>query len=80
MGRLWDFRDADLSLLSTESITEMGQYSLHFPSGINNVKVAIVAATDLEYGLSRMFEMSSLAKTPISVFRAIEQAEKWLRE
>jgi hypothetical protein len=58
----------------------MAQYSLRFPPGINDVKVAFVNSTDLEYGLSRMFEMSSKAMTPIRVFRAMDQAEKWMVE
>ena len=80
MGRLWDFRDADLSYLDSENITAMAQYSLRFPPGINDVKVAFVTSTDLEYGLSRMFEMSSEAKPPIRVFRSMDHAEKWMVE
>ena len=42
MGRLWDFRDADLSCPDNETITAMAQYSLRFPSGINDVKVSFI--------------------------------------
>jgi hypothetical protein len=80
MGRLWDFRDADLSSLDNETIVEMAQYSKKFPRGINNVKVAFVVFGDLEFGLTRMFEMSSRAKTPIHVFRTMAEAEKWMME
>jgi len=80
MGRLWDFREADLSSLNSEAIKAMAQHSLKFPLGINDVKVAFVAITDLEYGLSRMFEITSNAKTPICVFRTMDQAEKWMME
>lgn len=80
MGRLWDFRDADLSSLDHETIIEMAQYSLKFPLGINDVKVAFVTKRDLEYGLSRIFEMSSMAMTQIRVFRAMDEAEKWMME
>lgn len=80
MGRLWDFRDADLSSLDSDTVIEMAQYSLRFPPGINDVKVAFVTSRDFEYGLARMFEMSSLSKTPISVFRAMNEAEKWMAE
>jgi hypothetical protein len=78
MGRLWDFRDADLSALTHETISEMAQYSLRFPPGVGDVKVAFLTGRDLEYGLSRMFELVSRAKTPIRVFRSIEEAEEWL--
>ena len=80
MGRLWDFRDANLSSLQSETVFEMAQYSTKFSPGINDVKVAFVTSRDFEYGLSRMFEMSSNSKTPISVFRAIDEAEKWMME
>ena len=39
MGRLWDFRDVELSSLDSETITEMAQYSLRFPQGINIEKI-----------------------------------------
>ena len=80
MGRLWDFRDADLSSLETETIVAMAQYSLKFSSGVNDVKVAFVTNRELEFGLSRMFEMSSKAKTPIEVFRSLAEAEQWMME
>jgi len=80
MGRLWDFRGADLSSLEFETINAMAQYSLRYPPGINDVKVAFVTIRDLEYGLSRMFESMSRAKTPIFVFRAMDEAEKWMME
>jgi hypothetical protein len=78
MGRLWDFTDVDLSSIDSETVKEMAQYSLSFPPGINDVKVAFVTSRPLEYGLSRMFKMSSLAKTPIDVFDTLAEAEKWL--
>ena len=78
MGRLWDFTDVDLASIDSETIKEMAQYSLSFPPGINDVKVAFVTSRPLEYGLSRMFKMSSLAKTPIDIFDSIAEAEKWM--
>lgn len=80
MGRLWDFRDADLSALNAGVISAMAQYSLQFPPGINDVKVAFVTSRDLEYGLGRMFEMMSKANTPIRVFRQMNEAERWMIE
>ena len=80
MARLWDFRDADLSSFDYEDVNEMSQYPLKFSSGINDVKVAFVTKRDLEFGLSRVFEMLSQAKTTISVFRSIDEAEKWLMD
>lgn len=78
MARLWDFREADLSSLSTATVQRLAQYSLGFPGGINDVKVAFVTGRDLEYGLARMFEMTCKGNTPIFVFRDLESAENWL--
>lgn len=80
MGRLWDYREADLSGFGTDAIRDMAQHSLRYPPGINDVRVAFVTGRDLEYGLSRMFEMSSRAKTPIKVFRSMTEAEAWMQE
>ena len=80
MGRLWDFTEADLSSIDSYTIRKMAQYSLSFPAGINDVKVAFATAKTLEFGLSRMFQASSEAKTPIRVFKTINQAEKWMME
>ena len=80
MGRLWDFTEADLSSIDSYTIREMAQYSLSFPAGINDVKVAFATAKTLEFGLSRMFQSASEARTPIRVFKTIKQAEEWMVE
>jgi hypothetical protein len=81
MGRLWDFRDADLSSMDTATIAEMARYSLRFPPGIKDVKVAFVARRELEFGLSRMFEAySTETETSISVFYTMKDAEAWMSE
>ena len=80
MGRLWDFRDADLSSLKSDTVIEMAQYSMRFPPGINDVKVAFVTSRDFEYGLARMFEISSKGQTLIHVFRNMDEAEHWMME
>ena len=77
---MWDFREADLAAINSKTVRVMAQYSTRFPPGINDVKVAFVTGRELEYGLSRMFEMSSKAGTPICTFYTIEEAEQWLME
>jgi hypothetical protein len=79
IGRLWDFTNADLSSLKSDAIRRMAQYSIGFPPGINDVKVAFVAGRPLEFGLSRMFEaFSTEANTKIAVFRSVDAAEEWI--
>ena len=79
MGRLWDFREVDLSSINSETIRKMAKYSLSFPPGINDVKVAFVTARSLEYGLTRMFEMFSTdAKSKVRAFKTMDEAEEWM--
>ena len=79
MGRLWDFTEADLSLLNSNTIQAMAHYSLKFPKGINDVKVAFAVTRDLEYGLTKIFEaFSAKAKTNIEIFRSLEEAQEWV--
>jgi hypothetical protein len=79
MGRLWDFREADLSGLSPSTIESMAKHSTKFPAGINDVKVAFVVGRELEFGLVKMFEAFSLdAMTKISTFYSMEGAEAWM--
>jgi len=78
MGRLWDFSQADLSNLKVEDVIELGQHTKNFPTGINDVKVAFMAPGNIEFGLSRMFEMTSTASTKVHVFRTMDAAEKWM--
>ena len=79
MGRLWDFREANLAALDSTTIAEMAKYSTKFPPGVCDVRVAFVAGRQLEYGMSRMFAaFSESASTSISVFYSMEEAEAWL--
>lgn len=81
MGRLWDFRDTDLSGLNAATIVALTKHSAGYPPGINDVKVAFVVSRELEYGLARMFEgYSQGAATPISVFYDLAEAEAWFQE
>jgi hypothetical protein len=82
MGRLWDFTEIDLSFLKTDVIPRMARYSLKFPEGIRDVKVAFIVSKTLEYGLARMFQTYSemYAKSQVRIFDTIAKAEKWMTE
>ena len=80
MARLWDLRHADLSQLDSLTLTEMAQYSLKFPPGINDVKVAFVATGDLEYSRACLVMSASSGKPPMNVFRTVDEGERWLME
>ena len=82
MGRLWDFTEIDLSSLESNVIPSMAQYSLNFPTGIRDVKVAFVVRVSLEYGFTHMFQTYSdmYAKSQVMVFDTVEKAEEWMME
>jgi hypothetical protein len=77
---LWDLSQANASRISTDEIRRLAQRnkSRVKKTGIG-YKVAFVAPRDIEYGLSRMYEMFS-DETPVEnrVFRTIEEARLWL--
>ena len=79
MGRLWDFVDADLSLLDAEMVESIARYSTQYPDGIDNVKVAFVTNKPADYQIARMFETFSInANTEIAIFQSLEDAERWI--
>jgi hypothetical protein len=82
MHRLWDLTGADFSALDFEAIALMTKDITSLPRVDPNVRVAIVAARDVDFGLARMFETLREGETPavIRVFRTREDAEVWLAE
>lgn len=79
MGRLWDLRIADLTSLSPASIERFSIYPSKFPTGINDVKVALVAVGHIELGIAQIFEIyASDSKTEVHVFEDFAKAEAWL--
>jgi hypothetical protein len=69
-GATTDLTAADIRLLvkSRETIADVQEAG----------PVAIVAPTDLFFGLFRIFDMMTEAIRPISVFRSLAEAEEWL--
>lgn len=81
MHRLWDFRDADLSALDSDTVGQMAKYPKSFPSGISNVKVAFVASRGVEFGQSRIFQARSGERSDsVCVFYSMDEAKAWLTE
>lgn len=83
---LWDYRLADLSGLTREDHEALVRVGLGYRDRHEERiggKTAIIAATDLEYGINRASEvMSYLESYPFEVrtFRSAAQAEAWLAE
>jgi hypothetical protein len=80
---LWDLTQAVLTDLSAEdirSISHVPRKSLELREG---GKTAIIAPSDLAFGLGRMYQSSSPPEDlpfEIQVFRETEAAQQWLAE
>jgi len=73
--QLWDCRGVDQVEVSNAVLRDLAG-SRSFAPG---TKRAVVAATDLHYGLARMFQiMHGDAPEDFQVFRSLEDATAWL--
>jgi hypothetical protein len=74
---VWDFRKASFDMSSSE-VKKVAQFIIHHQPASPPEKMAFVAHGDLEYGMSRMFEVyRQNLKTDFRVFRDIEEALNW---
>ena len=80
MNVFWDLQKADLSRISTEEVSAFMKYvSSQWGAG-GTSKAALVVSRDLEYGMSRMYEMmmGGATSSKIAVFRDIDKAKEWI--
>ena len=80
---LWDVSQAVLTDLSAEDVHQISQVPRKFLKLRKGGKTAIVATSDLAFGLSRMYQASSqLEELPfeVQVFRDSETAHEWLKK
>ena len=79
MSILWDASGADMSRLDRN---EMEKFIGQLASGkyyAEISKTAVVAGSDLQFGLMRMFEMTEDSEIrPLWIFRTYTEALKWL--
>ena len=74
-AQLVDLRDVTVFTLDTGTIREKAAKSLFKPG----VPRAIVAPSDIAFGLARMFSMyAASASQTVAVVRTIDEAERWL--
>ena len=80
---LWDVSLAVLVDLSAEDVRQIAHVPRQSLELRQDGKTAIVAPSDLAYGLSRMYQTSSQPEAlpfEVQVFRDSEAAHKWLAE
>src|SRR5262245_1920909 len=77
MRILWDLREAHFNLLTNE-VRDLADFvKRHSPFG--DLRTAFVVASDLEFGLIRMFEIyRGTESAKVAVFRDKDAALEWL--
>jgi hypothetical protein len=76
---VWDFRSAQLEF-PTPAIREFAKFILENQPSAPPLRIAIVTARDLDFGLARMFEVfRKEPPTEVHVFRDFGDAVAWAR-
>jgi len=77
---LVDFRDTAQYDLSSPDVEELAALHGSLGDRIGNGKLAVVASSDIVYGVSRMWKTVTEGHTfmTTSIFRTIKEAEEWL--
>ena len=81
MNVLWDLRNADLASFSSDDIHKIRDVVGYNWGTGGTSRAALVVSRDIDFGLSRMYEMSleSITTSKLQVFRDIDEALTWLR-
>ena len=80
---LWDLIDTTKANLDSEKVESIAALRSNYAGTREPGKTAIVAKSDLLFGLSRMLEVNSELQNvsyPIMVFRNLDDAYQWLNE
>lgn len=84
LNGLWDVRRAKLTDLKSSDLESIAAFISRYAHRFeerNTGKTAIVASSDLQFGLSRIlgtfYEIEGIP-TPLKIFRNIDEAMKWL--
>ncbi len=78
---LWDFTSGTVANISSQEMEEIAKKGGEISAKIEGGKAAILAPKDLDYGITRIFQVfSELRKFPleIEIFRDMDAAKKWL--
>jgi len=82
MNAIWDLSAADFSQVSTDQVRTLAEMVYHFWGQAGQSKSALVVTRDLDYGLSRMYEMlvAKSDKSQVRVFKKMDDAERWVKQ
>lgn len=78
---LWDLTEADVSDIHSSQIESLADLVKSIAHSRSGGKTALVAASDLSFGLSRVYQ--ALAEitdqaSELQVFRSVEEARAWI--
>ncbi len=79
MNSIWDLRDADASKFDSQAVIKIARYFETQTKTRTKYKAAVIVSRDLEYGLSRKYQVAA-ADLPakIGIFINLEEAKKWV--
>lgn len=82
MDSLWDLRGASINKLNQAELLKMMEYiAAHRARRGRDYKVAIVVASDLQFGFARMYELMSFSlPSKKAIFRNTREAFRWLKQ
>ncbi len=80
MNAIWDLSDADFSRVSTDHVRLLADMVYQYWGRTGQSRSALVVTKNLDYGMSRMYEMlvSKSDESYVGVFRTMEDAERWV--
>jgi hypothetical protein len=79
MNSIWDIRDADASKFDSQEVIKIARYFETQTKTRAKYKAAVIVSRDLEYGLSRKYQVAA-ADLPakIGIFINLDEAKKWV--
>lgn len=82
MNAVWDIRAANSSLVTKEDVNVLINFVVKQWGQNAKNKMALVAERDLEYGMSRMYQIMLEDKTTskVAIFKDIQAAEDWIEQ
>ncbi len=75
-----DFTNASGLSLSASNVRELAARAQNVLRRQENLTVAIVAPSDIAFGIGRMIQMYSSRNEGIAVFRTLTEAQAWISE
>lgn len=82
MNSLWDLRETDLSAFTSAEIETVRDFVSGSWGADENAKSALVVSKEVDFGLSRMYEvmLEDKVSSQVHIFRDYDKALAWIQE